>query len=241
MVKTPAHLGGFLSLLDANPRLVEYCLVLELWLDRFAVRGLEADIAGSQIIRRLSRVQKLILNSAVIQLRDGDSSVQTFTRSRTGSPLDKTLSAMGAATWITDLVLAPCYDQYWTLQVLKVFSLHVVRLTLSVKEPNSILLTGFPKCPQLQYIKLPSPVLKCAAELLPAIHRSPNLRYVAIEHLKVGRSTIDERKVAIDTLRRHCLQSDVELGYDSPVSMVCVPLGTADQCYYSPRSDCRHQ
>jgi hypothetical protein len=58
----------------------------------------------------------------------------------------------------------------------------------------------------------------------PAIHWSPNLRYVAISDLKVGRSTIDERKVAIDTLRKHCIQSGVELEYDSPVSMVYVPL-----------------
>ena len=310
----PARLGEFLCLIDVNARLAEYCLILELWLDRFAVCALDVDVVQSQIIRRLPRVRKLILNSAVTTLRNKNGAVQTFTRSRTGLPLDETLSAMRAATWITELVLAPCYDQHWTRQVFNVFSLHIIHLTLSIQEPDSILLTKFPKCPQLRYIELPYPVLRDAADILLVICRSPNLHHLSISHLKVDtwspdlnkprspishepldtlnlsyihdanflrtlissiptrsltilfgsenhaldlrnisyalftdstmivrkskhlkvlclersvrkveRSTIEERNVALETLRENCVKSNIELKYNFPVSCsVCL-------------------
>jgi len=68
----PARLGEFLRLVDANPRLPEYCLVLELWLDQYTVRELAIGAIQSEIIRRLPRVQKLILNSAATTLRRKD-------------------------------------------------------------------------------------------------------------------------------------------------------------------------
>ena len=308
----PARLGEFLSLIDANPRLAEYCRTLELWLDRFAVWAPEVDAAQSQIIRRLPRVQKLILNSAVTALRSKDGSVQAVTRSRIGWPLNETLAAMCAATWITGLVLAPCFDHYWTHQVFKAFAFHITHLTLSVKEPSSLLLTMFPKCPQLRHVELPYPVLRDAAEISPVLVQSPNLRHLSISHLnaattesrdpnttkhpishepldsldlayisdakffrifvasiptraltvlfesenhavdlrnitgalfsdsllrrksehlkvlhlersgrKVERSTIEERNIALETLRDYCVRSNVELKYNFPVSSLC--------------------
>ena len=182
----PPRLGEFLSLLDANPRLSEYCLILELWLDRFAVRASGVDLVQSRIIRRLPRVRKLMLNSAATALRNKDGSVQTVPRSYIGLPLDETLSAMRAATWITALVMTPCYDQYWSHQVFMVFSLHITHLTLSIKEPNTIpLLIGFPECPQLRHIELPHPVLNDVAGIFRLVSQSPNLCHFSISHLKV--------------------------------------------------------
>ena len=317
----PARLGEFLRLIDANARLPEYCLVLELWLDQFAVRQLAVDAVQSRIIHRLPRVQKLILNSAVTTLRNKDGSVRTIRRADIGLPLDETLSAMCAATWITSLVLAPCYDPRWTLQVLNAFSLHITHLTLYVQKPNSILLTKFPNCPQLRHVELPFPVLGDAAGLLPLLNQSPNLLHLSISHLKVDatgvrclnkpqfplvhapldtlnltyirdakflrvlvssvptralnilfesenhasdlrnitgalfpesatrqkpghlrvlhlersgrnveRSTIEERNIALEVLREHCIQSHVELKYHVPVSPLCTLLlrGLAD-------------
>jgi len=313
----PARLVEFLRLVDANPRLPEYCLILELWLDQFAVRAVAVDVVQSHIIRRLPRVQKLILNSAVTTLRSKNGSIQTVTRAHIGLPLNETLSAMCAATWVTGLVLAPCYDARWTLQVFNAFSPHITHLTLSVQEPYSILLTKFPECPQLLHVELPSPVLEDVAELFPVLNQSPNLRHLSISHLKVDttrsrgrglniaqlppshesldtlnltyisnekflralvssiptralnilfesenhaldlrnimgalfsesairrksgqlkvlhlersgrnveRSTIDERNIALETLREYCIRSNVELKYDFPVSQLFILL-----------------
>ena len=307
----PARLGEFLSLIDANPRLAEYCRTLELWLDPFAVWASAADAVQSRIIRCLPRVQKLILNSAVAALRNKDGSVQAATRSLIGLPLDETLDAMRPATWVTGLVLAPCFDQYWPRQVFEVFSIHITHLTLSVKEPSTILLTGFPKCPQLRHVELPYPVLRGVADLLPVLSQSPNLHHLSISHLrlaatdsrytnktkspishepldslnlayirdakffralvafiptrvltilfesenhaldlrnitgalfldsvfrrkseylkvlhlerserKVERSTVEERNVALETLRGYCVRSNIELKYNFPVSFL---------------------
>ena len=194
----------------------------------------------------------------------------------------------------------------------KAFSFHITHLTLSVKEPSSLLLTGFPKCPQLRHVQLPYPVSRDAAEILPVLGQSPNLRHLSISHLnvattesrdpnttkypifhepldsldlayisdakffrifvasiptraltilfesenhvvdlrniagalfsdsplrqksehlkvlhlersgrKVERSTIEERNVALETLRDYCVRSNVELKYNFPVSLLC--------------------
>jgi len=307
----PARLGEFLRLVDANPRLPEYCLVLELWLDQYTVRELAIDAIQAEIIHRLPRVQKLILNSAATTLRRKDGSVQTITRRIIGLPLNETLSTMWGATWITSLVLAPSYDQGWSLQVFNAFSMHITHLTLSVQKPSSVLLAGFPECPQLRHIELPSPVFGDIAELLPVFTQSPNLQHLSISRLKVDatalrslkktqlplshapldtfnltyiksakflralvssipthtlsilfesenhasdlrnitralfsesavrrdprclkalylersgrnfeRSTIEERNIAIETLREHCVRSNVELKYDFLVSLL---------------------
>ena len=91
---------------------------------------------------------------------------------------------MSTATWITGLVLAPCYDLHWTIQVFRAFSSHITHLTLSVQEPYSLLLAGFPICPQLRHVELPSPVLGDATELSLVFSQSPNLQHLSISHLK---------------------------------------------------------
>ena len=92
---------------------------------------------------------------------------------------------MYAATWITGLVLAPCYDPRWTLQVFEAFSSYITHLTLFVQKPYSILLAGFPTCPQLRHVELPSPGLGEVAELSPVLSQSPYLQHISISHLKV--------------------------------------------------------
>jgi hypothetical protein len=198
--------------------------------------------------------------------------------------------------------------------VFKTLKSWITHLTLFIEEADSILLTEFPNCPELRHVELPYPVLKDAAELLPVIYRSPNLRHLSISHLrvattgpqdrgkadpslyhepldhldlsyindakflhtlvssiptrsltilfesenhaldlrnitntpftdssvmgrkskyftalhlerserKVERSTIEERNVALEALRGHCIRSKVELIYDFPVSLLYI-------------------